>query len=85
MLNRAFNYDPILKFENSDLENSPIAKSGHVLWICANRPYEAKSIKLKSNYDHNTYSDIRAETSTFKFKGSEWFEDGSWKYPTLWY
>ena len=70
-------YDPILKFENINAENSTVALINHNFWIGANRPYEAYHVELKSNYDHNQKSQIRGETFTFKFKEAEYFEDGS--------
>ena len=80
--NSAFIYDPILKFENINAENSTVVRNGNAIYIGAARPYEAYEIELKSNYDHNKLSKIIAETVPFKFKGAEYFEDGSYKYPT---
>ena len=83
--NSAFIYDPISKFENTNVDNSTILKKEHSLWVGSKRPYEAYYLELKSNYDHNRLSKIRAETVTFKFKGAEYSEDGSMKYPSSWY
>tara|TARA_B110000285_G_scaffold213578_1_gene258035 strand:- start:13 stop:189 length:177 start_codon:yes stop_codon:yes gene_type:complete len=58
MMNSAHIYDPILKFENINAENSTstVVRNGHVLWIAANRPYEAYHVELKSNSDPNKLS-----------------------------
>jgi len=55
-MNTAHIYDPILKFENINTENSTVVRNGHVLWIGANRTYEAYHVELKSNSDHNKVS-----------------------------
>ena len=52
-------------------------RNGNAIYIGAARPYEAYEIELKSNYDHNKLSKIIAETVPFKFKGAEYYEDGS--------
>ena len=77
-MNTAHIYDPILKFENINAENSTLAKHWQVLFIGANRPYEAYHVELKSNYDHNRLSQIKADTVPFKFKAFEYYEDDGW-------